>query len=71
MQVAEKLGHWAHSFHDHSTKAVHYTGHLLHEKSFWGILVVVALLTGLLALIALLGGNIDAKNFTVPYGPYY
>ena len=51
--------------------AAHYTGHLFHEKSFWGILVVVALIAGLLLLITLLGDNIDMKNFTTPYRPYY
>ena len=71
MHTTNTLRHWAHNFHGHSAKAAHYTGHLLHEKSFWGILIVAALLTGLLILIASLGDNIDAKTFTVPYGPYY
>ena len=71
MHTSSTLKQWTHMFHDGSAKVAHYTGHLLHEKSFWGILALLVLLAGALVLIAIFGDDIATKSFNMPYGPYY
>ena len=65
--------HWMHHVHDGSAKVAHYTGHMLHEKSFWGILAIVALIAALFTLVVLFGENaMQGYRGTLPYGgPYY
>jgi hypothetical protein len=62
-----------HHFHDGGVRAVHYTGHMLHEKTFWAILGILALVAGLFTLIVLYGGDVTMQHYSVPvpYGPYY
>ncbi|MEN7973528.1 MAG: hypothetical protein ABFR47_06800 [Verrucomicrobiota bacterium] len=54
--------HWMHQFHDGGIRVTHFTSHMLHEKIFWAILVFVLLVTGLLVLSVLYGG----QNVTLP-----
>ena len=71
MHTAPTLKNGMHHVHDGSVKAVHFVGHLLHEKSFWGILALIALFAALLTLAALFGNDATMKNYHIPYGPYY
>lgn len=73
MHASETAKHWMHNAHDGSIKAAHFTGHLLHEKSFWAILGILALIAGTFALLVFLGNNAPLQNYRVPlpYGPFY
>ena len=73
MHPSPTLKHWIHHFHDSSARAVHSASHLLHEKSFWGIFGILALIVGLLTLIAFLGRTTTLQNYgvPVPYSPYF
>lgn len=73
MHASTTVKHWVHHFHDNSAKAVHYAGHLLHEKSFWAILAILALIAGIFTMIVLLGSDAPLQNYRIPlpYGPYY
>ena len=64
--------HWVRHFHDGSVKAVHYTGHLLHEKSFWAIMIILALITGIVALLAYLSSEAPIQDYRmpIPYGTF-
>jgi hypothetical protein len=59
---------WAHHAHDDAVRAAHMTSHMLHERSFWGIVLILAMLTGLLAMIAFFGDDslMDYRNMPVP-----
>ncbi|MEE9368388.1 MAG: hypothetical protein V3V05_05940 [Pontiella sp.] len=62
MHTATTLKTGMHHFHDDSVNAMHYIGHLLHEKSFWAIVAITALIVGLSSLIILFGsGNNDTE----------
>ena len=63
MNTANPFKHWMHHAHDSSAKAAHYTGHLLHERSFWAILAFVALTAGLLALVAIFGRDATMQEY--------
>ncbi len=71
MHTSTTMRHWMHHFHDGSVKAARYTGHLLHEKSFWGIVVILTLIAGVLTLMALFGSGAVLQNYSMPYGLYY
>jgi hypothetical protein len=60
-----------HHFHDSSVNAMHYIGHLLHEKSFWAIVAITALIVGFFTMIILFGSGTTMQNYSSPYGPYY
>jgi hypothetical protein len=59
--------------HDGGIKAAHFTGHLLHEKSFWSILAILTLLAALFTLVVLFGDKSPDPSFGVPlpYGRYF
>jgi hypothetical protein len=71
MHTSTTVRLWMHHFHDGSVKAAHYTGHLFHEKAFWSIVVILALITGLFTLIAFNGNDTTMQNYYFPYGPYF
>ena len=71
MHTSTTLKHWMHHFHDGSVKAVHYTGHMLHEKAFWEILAILTLIAGVFAMIVFFSNSPMMQNYGVPYGPYY
>ena len=71
MHTSPTLKNGMHHFHDGSVKAVHFTGHLLHEKSFWAIVAILALIVGLFTLLVLFGSGTPMQNYPIPYGPYY
>lgn len=62
-----------HRMHDGSIKAAHCTGHMFHEKKFWAIVAILALVAGLFTLIALNGGGSWAQEYGIPlpYGSYF
>lgn len=73
MHASTTMRHWMHHFHDGSVKAAHFTGHLLHEKSFWAIVGILALITGVFALLVYLGSEAPMQDYRMPmpYGTYY
>ena len=71
MHTSITLKQWFDHVHDGRVKAAHYAGHLLHTKSFWGILAILALIIGMLAALILFGVNTPLRNYTIPYAPYY
>lgn len=60
-----------HHFHDGSVRAAHYTAHLLHEKNFWKMTAILAVIGGLFALLVFFGNDIQMQNYSIPYAPYY
>ncbi len=56
------------SVHDERLKVARYMGYLLHEKSFWGMVAILALIAGMLTLIAWFGSNPILQNYYIPYG---
>ncbi len=72
MHTATTLKHWMHHVHDGSVKATHFTGHLLHERSFWGILAILMLIAGLFALVVIFGTESMPEEYVpiMPYGFY-
>ena len=71
MNTSPTLKNGMHHLHDGSVKAMHYTGHLLHEKSFWAIVAITALIVGLFTMIILFGSDTTMQNYSIPYGRYY
>jgi hypothetical protein len=71
MHTSPTLKTGMHHFHDSSVNARHYIGHLLHEKSFWGIMAITALIVGLITMIILFSSGTTMQNYSTPYGPYY
>lgn len=73
MNAAVTMRHWMHQLHDGSVKTLHVAGHLFHEKSFWGIVIILAMLTALFTLLVLFGKYIPMEKYSIPthYGPYY
>lgn len=59
-----------HRLHDEGAKITHMTGHMLHERSFWGILAILAVLTLLFTLIIMFGDEIPNYEMAppTPYG---
>lgn len=47
--------HGMHALHDSGIKFLHATEHVVRGKCFWGIVVILALLTALFALASLFG----------------
>lgn len=72
MHTVSTVRHWMHQLHDESAKVAHWTGYLLHEKSFWGIVAILAVLAGAFALLVLYGKQIPMLEYSVPfrYGPF-
>ncbi|VGO19169.1 hypothetical protein [Pontiella sulfatireligans] len=73
MHANDTVRIWMHQMHDGTVKAAHATGHMFHEKAFWGIVLIAALLAGLFTAIVLLGNNAVLPRYSVPmpYGTYY
>jgi hypothetical protein len=73
MHAAPTLKHWMHHFHDSGVRAIRYAGHLMHEKSFWGMLGILVLIAGLLTLIVFFGRTTTVQSYGVPtpYRPYF
>lgn len=73
MHATTTAKHWMHNFHDSGVKAAHFTGHLLHEKSFWAIMGILALIVGIFTLLVFLGSHAPLQDYRapIPYGPYY
>ena len=73
MHTDSSFKHWMHHLHDDGVRVAHFTGHMLHEKSFWGILAIVAVMITLFTLVVLFGEDaMEGYRGTLPYGgPYY
>jgi hypothetical protein len=73
MHASSSIHDWMRVAHDSGGKVVRFTGHLLHEKSFWAILAIVVALAGLFALVAYFGNDASMRDFNMPmpYGVYY
>ncbi len=72
MNTATTFKHWMHHLHDSGARAACYSGHLLHERSFWIILAFVALTAGLFALIAYSGyGSAMQEYYRMPLPPIH
>jgi len=72
MHTVSTIRHWMHLLHDESAKMTHWTGHLLHERSFWGILAISALIAAAFVLLILYGKQLPMEQYNVPirYGPF-
>lgn len=73
MHTSPTIRDWMHHAHERSTKAARFTSHLLHERNFWAVIAIVALIAGLFVLIAYFGSSMAMSNYGVPapYGVYY
>ena len=73
MKAAPTFKHWMHVIHDDSVKVLYFSNHVLHEKSFWGIVAILGLLAILITLVVLFGkfAPMEDYQFMTPYGPYY
>ncbi|MCF7816446.1 MAG: hypothetical protein K9M54_01075 [Kiritimatiellales bacterium] len=73
MHAPLTIQNWMHHAHEGSTKVAHFTSHLFHEKNFWAIVAIVALIAGLFALIAYFGSDVAMNHYRVPlpFSPYY
>jgi hypothetical protein len=67
------LKNWMHHMHDEGLKATHYTTHMLHERSFWGIMAILALIAALFTIIVIYGNNAALQEYSapIPYAPYF
>ena len=72
MHTVSTVRNWMHQLHDGSAKMAHWTGHLFHEKSFWGIVAILAVLVAAFALMVFYGNRVPMEEFSVPirYGPF-
>jgi len=73
MHTDSNIRIWMHHVHDSTVRVAHYTEHMLHEKSFWGIVGIVALIATLFTLVVLYGENMmQSQRSILPFGgPYY
>lgn len=71
MHTSSTLKQWFGHVHDGRVRAARYAGHLLHAKSFWGILAILALVVGMVAILIWFGVEAPIRNYTIPYAPYY
>jgi len=73
MHMEPTVKSWMHHVHDDAVRVAHYTNHMFHEKSFWGIVAIIALLAGLFTLIAFSGNEtfLDYQSVPMPHGGYY
>lgn len=72
MHAGSTIKEWMHQLHDETVKAAHFTGHMVHEKAFWGILAILAMIAALFTLVVLFGSS-TAHDFSlpIPYGTYH
>lgn len=66
MHTAPTIKNWMHHVHDDAVKVAHYTEHMLHEKSFWGIVLILALVAGLFTAIVLFGNAVGTELYNNP-----
>jgi hypothetical protein len=67
MTPAENIKTWAHHVHDNAGKVAHMTTRMIHERSFWGMVLILALIAGMFAMVILLGDNTVFMDYrTVP-----
>ncbi|VGO11644.1 hypothetical protein PDESU_00189 [Pontiella desulfatans] len=69
MHTVSTIRNWTHLIHDEGVKITHICVNLLHEKSFWGILAILAVLGLLFKLILLFGDKMPLREFGIP-SPY-
>ncbi|MEA2069127.1 MAG: hypothetical protein U9P12_08005 [Verrucomicrobiota bacterium] len=61
--------HWMHLLRKDGAKVAHMAGHMLHEKSFWGILAILAMIALLVTLVVLFGTDVHMQEYGIPI-PY-
>ena len=73
MKVEYTFKHWMHVMHDDGAKVLHFSNHVLHEKSFWGIVAILGLLAILVTLVVMFGElePMEEYRFMTPHGPYF
>ena len=71
MNTAPVIRNVLHHLHDGAAKATHATSHLFHEKAFWALLAVVALIAALFALVVIYGQGNVMPSTPMPFAPYY
>jgi hypothetical protein len=73
MHATSTIKHWAHHLHDGGVRIFRQGEHVLHEKSFWGIVAIIAAAALLFALVVLLGNRFPPQQLGIPapYGPQY
>lgn len=73
MHTLTTFKHWAHLFHDESTKVLNISNQMLHEKSFWGIVIITATIAIIFTILTLIAPDATKTYYNIPsmYGPYY
>ena len=73
MKVEYTFKHWMHVMHDDGVKVLHFSSHVLHEKSFWGIVAILGLLAILVTLVVMFGElePMEEYRFMTPHVPYF
>ena len=64
---AHEIKHpWMQQFHQGTERAVHMTGYLVHEKSFWAIVAILVGIAALISLLMIFGQNSVLENYHAP-----
>jgi hypothetical protein len=67
MIFGENIKTLTHHIHDNAVKGAHMTRHMLHEQSFWGIVLILARIAGMFVMVVLLGDSNAFMDYrTVP-----
>ncbi len=67
MHIMPSFSVFRHHLHDGSMKLAHYTGHLLHEKTFWAFVGIVTIIVVLFSILLLLGNDAAIEHQAFPY----
>lgn len=69
MHAIATFKHMMHEVHDDGLKIAHYAEHAVHEKRFWGMVALIALLVSLFAFLIMMSGNANYQD--APMSPFY
>lgn len=70
MHMTATMKDWMHHVHEESVRVGHKAVQMLHEKSFWAMLAIVALLTTLFSMLLMYGNNNLMQHYSIPM-PYF
>jgi hypothetical protein len=74
MHAVSTIKHWVHQLHDEGARVARQGSHVFHERSFWGIVAIMAIIALLFALVVLFGNRFPIQHYGIPtpYGqPYF
>ncbi len=67
MHAMSSFKHVMHQLHDERLKMMHSTSHLIHEKAFWGMILIAAAMVALFSLLILMGNDTAIEFQAYPY----